>query len=275
MFMKLSKIARATLSLSGVLLSSYVLWGRVAKADVSISPVVIETEVQRGQAQGTISVANKEAETFRARVYTTPFTYDREQGFQALSSSTNDLSPYLQFSPKELVVSGLDTRRVRFIVRFPPSLPDGEYRTMVFTERLQAANITQTDKENGVTLITGVIPRIGVAVYARKGNITPKLIADSARFNPQLNQVQFLIRNTGKASAIVKGDWTIKQAGKEIKKGTILDTTIIAEGERYLLTDPRSQNQPKLAQGNYQLSGELRWGENKLPFNLNLTVPGN
>ncbi|MFN7524052.1 MAG: hypothetical protein ACK5RD_13075, partial [Aphanizomenon sp.] len=106
--------------------STFLLSENTAKADIAISPLVIETAAKQGQAQGNITVTNGDTKSFRARVYTEPFTYDLETGFKLLDSSPFDLTPYLQFSPRELEVPGTDNRRIRFVARFPPSLPDGE-----------------------------------------------------------------------------------------------------------------------------------------------------
>ncbi|MUG95076.1 hypothetical protein F7734_23005 [Scytonema sp. UIC 10036] len=258
--------------LGSVLLSSFLLWGTAARADIAISPLVIETQVQRGQAQGTITVRNGDAKEFRARVYSAPFTYDAEQGYKPLKSSPQDLTPYLQFSPRELQVSGSDERRIRFVVRFPPSLPDGEYRAMLFTENLEAIMQKETNTTTGITFKTAIVPQVGVAVYVRKGNISHNLSVKSARYNPQFKQVQLLVRNTGKASAILQGEWTIKKGEQEIYKGRGIDTTVIAEGERYLIVDYVK----KLESGEYQLSGNLGWGvnrTNKIPFNVKFSVP--
>ncbi|WP_414623114.1 hypothetical protein [Calothrix sp. CCY 0018] len=272
--MNFASIRRFTLPLASVLLSSFLLSG-IAKANISISPMVVETEAKRGQAQGRFSVTNTDSKDFRARVYTSPFTYDKETGFKTLSKSPTDLAPYLQFSPRELQVGASRKRNIRFIVRFPPSLPDGEYRTMIFTENLKRGTITETDSKTNVTLQTNIIPRIGVALYVRKGDISPNLSFASARVNPN-NQIQLLVSNKGKASAIVAGDWQLKKGKEVIQKGNISDTTVLAEAERYLTAKSLNKNQPKLTPGEYQLTGELGWGVNKkerIPFNVKVTIP--
>jgi len=239
--------------------------------------MVIETEAKRGQAQGRITVSNPSPEDFRARVYTSPFTYDKESGFKTLSESPKDLTPYLQFSPRELQVGAARKRNIRFIVRFPPSLPDGEYRTMIFTENLQKGTITETDSQTNVTLQTNIIPRIGVALYVRKGDVSPDLSFPSARVNPKTNQIQLLVNNKGKASAIVAGDWKLKKGKEVVQKGNIANTTVLAEGERYVIAKSLNKNQSKLAPGKYQLTGELGWGVNKknrVPFTVDVTIPG-
>ena len=274
--MNFASIRKFSLPVASVLLSSFLLSG-IAKANISISPMVVETEAKRGQAQGRITVSNRDSQDFRARVYTSPFTYDKETGFKTLSESPKDLTPYLQFSPRELQVGASRKRNIRFIVRFPPSLPDGEYRTMIFTENLQKGTITETNSETNVTLQTNIIPRVGVALYVRKGDVSPNLNFTSARVNPKTNQIQLLVNNKGKASAIVAGDWKLKKGKEVIQKGNISDTTVLAEGERYVIAKSLSKNQSKLAPGEYQLTGELGWGVNKknrVPFTVDVTIPG-
>ena len=88
--------------LSSIVFSTFLLSENTAKADITISPLVIETAAKQGQAQGNITVTNGDTKSFRSRVYTEPFTYDLETGFKLLDSSPFDLTPYLQFSPREL-----------------------------------------------------------------------------------------------------------------------------------------------------------------------------
>jgi hypothetical protein len=263
--------------LGSVVLSTFLLWGNAAKADVAVTPLVIETDVKQGQAQGTITVINKDAKSFRARVYTQPFTYDLETGFKLLDASPFDLTPYLQFSPRELQVPGTDNRRIRFIARFPPSLPDGEYRAMLFTENLEATFQEESGANNGVIFKTAIVPRVGVAIYVRKGNISHNLTAVNARFTPKSQQLQLLVKNSGKASVITQGEWTINKGDKQIYSGRGMDTTVITEGERYLAVDYSSPAKKiQLEPGEYQLSGNLGWGlnqTNKIPFSVKFIIP--
>ncbi|NJL63415.1 MAG: hypothetical protein HC903_18280, partial [Methylacidiphilales bacterium] len=123
--MNITSLLKLSLPLATVFLSSFCQPGNSALANIAISPMILETQAQRGQAKGIFTVSNLDEKAFRARVYTSPFTYDKEKGFQALTSSANDLAPYLQFSPRELQVEGSTQRSIRFITRFPPNLPDG------------------------------------------------------------------------------------------------------------------------------------------------------
>ena len=268
-----SFVLRSSQLLSTVLVAASTLIAPVAQAGLSVSPLVVELNSRQGQAQGTITVGNSGEDPFRARSYAVPFTYDRETGFKELPKADNDLTPYLQFSPPEVSIPGADRRRVRFITRLAPSLPDGEYRAMIFTETLNQIVPPEVTTSGETTVTTTILPRLGVAVYVRKGKLSPSLAIDSFRFNALDQQPQVLVKNTGKASAIVMSEWTIKQADREITKGMVQETTVIAEGDRYVSI--KLPETTKLSPGDYQLQGNILWGFNhsqKIPYQFKFTV---
>ncbi len=260
------------LQLGRWVLSTALLFAGAAQAQLGASPLVIEAQANRGQAQAIINIINTTNAPLRARIYTEPFTYSRDNGFQTLSSSSNDLSPYLQFSPRELTVPPGVNRRVRLIVRLAPSLPDGEYRTVVFSETLSEA---EPDGRARVGLTT----RVGTTIYIRKGAVSANLAVDSASFNLAQNQVQLLTRNAGQASARTSVTWTLKRGATVVRTGRLEPSTIMAQSERNLLLSYSSEGQPRLSPGTYQLTGTLAWAEDgksrTLPFSVNLSVPIN
>ena len=248
------------------------LWADLpALAQVGLSPLVIEVQANRGQAQGTINVVNNSSEPFRARVYVEPFTYETEDGFQVLETDTDDLSPYLQFSPRELEVAPNTTRRVRFVSRFPPSLPEGEYRAVIFTE-----NLVETIDSSGaeVTLRT----RVGSTVYVRHGDVAPNLVVDSARVESESGQLQLLVQNTGQASIRPAAIWQLKQGDTVVESGETGQFAVLAESDRYLSFDSASERLNGASPGQYQLEGTLVWvtldnEEASLPFAVSITAP--
>jgi P pilus assembly chaperone PapD len=253
----------------GVCLSSLLLFSGKASAQMSISPLVIEAKADRGQAQGMITITNTGNTLSRVRVYAEPFTYSRDAGFQTLPvNSPHNLTPYLQFSPRELTIKPGESRRVRLISRLAPNLAEGEYRAVVFNETL---NESKDSAGNNVTLAT----RIGVTYYVRKGNLSAKLAVNNASFNSQQKQIQLLVRNTGKATVRPGVNWSLRRGRTVVKTGKLDATAVVAESDRNLLLNfPGKEN---LSPGQYQLSGELVWGEDnnksKLPFNVNLPIP--
>jgi P pilus assembly chaperone PapD len=242
-----------------------------AVAQVSISPLVIEVEAKRGQAQGVINVGNNTNEPFRARVYAEPFTYSRDAGFQTLpKGEPTDLTPYLQFSPRELNVPPGVERRIRFIIRLPPSFPVGEYRAVVFTE-----NLKEVINESGNSV--GLSTRIGATIYVRQGDLSPTLAVENASWNPQQQQIQMLVKNTGGASVRPQVNWTLKRGEMVVKSGKLDPTGIVAKSERNFLLGYPGKDQSPITHGDYQLSGELMWSEGsnqrRQSFSINLKIP--
>lgn len=261
----------SALRLGSLALSAALLWGSPVRSQVSLSPLVIELDAKRGQAQSVINLRNTGNEPFRARIYAEPFTYSRDKGFQSLSSSPTDLTPYLQFSPREVIVQPNTRRRIRLITRFPPSLPEGEYRAVIFTE-----NLTETLSEEGIKV--NIRARIGVTVYVHQGDLSPNFAVTQASWNPEQRQVQLLVNNTGSASARPKVNWTLKQGDTVVATGKVRETGIVAESERHFLLQYPAKEEPVLSPGTYQLKGELLWGNDfedpeTLPFSLDFTMP--
>ncbi|MGB7444113.1 MAG: P pilus assembly protein, chaperone PapD [Coleofasciculaceae cyanobacterium] len=264
-----SQILFKTFKLASFALSAAFLIGSPAKAQLGASPLTIEVEANRGQAQAVINIINPTNTPLRARIYTEPFTYDRNQGFQTLPSSPNDLSSYLQFSPRELTIPPGVSRRIRLRALLAPNLPEGEYRAVVFTETLQEAS---ESNQNAVSVIT----RVGTNVYVRKGDLSPNLAVDGASFDSDKNQLLLLVRNTGNASVKSGVRWQLKQGGNVVRSGELPPSTVIAQSDRYLLLNFTSENQSPLPPGNYQLTGDLSWEEDDnpitTPFQVDLSI---
>ncbi len=276
----MSKLVKNIVNLSLACMSGWALSTLLflppARSQVSIAPLIIETKTERGQAQGLFNVANSSNEPFRARLYAEPFTYNRDAGFETVQPNPNDLTPYLEFSPRELVVPPGTSRRVRMIARFPANIQPGEYRAVIFTEKLQ--DQTEVQQEG---FKFNIISRIGTVVYVRHGEVSAKLAAESASWNAEKNLIQLLVRNTGNASARPKAIWTLKREDATVKTGESDNTTVIAGGDRNILLSYPGSEQPALPAGEYQLSGELVWSESKgsknesvrLPFSVNFSLP--
>jgi P pilus assembly chaperone PapD len=255
------------------LLMTGLLWGGVAQAQINLSPLSIDVQAKKGQASGVIDISNTSNSVFRARIYAEPFTYDRENGFKVLTTSPNDLRPYLRFSPQELNLPPGELRRVRMTVKLPANLPDGEYRVMIFTEPL--TDLSTDKKANTATIVT----RIGSALYVRQGNVKANITVDSAGWNQDRNLVQLLVRNSGKASTQSFANWSLSQGGKVLQTGETPKMTTIAEGERYLVLQNNKPQKTALPAGIYQLTGKLTSGsENQqsqaFSFSINITPAG-
>jgi P pilus assembly chaperone PapD len=248
-----------------------------AQAGLSVSPQVVELNVKRGQTQGSLTMSNTDDNPVKTRSYAVPFTYDRDNGFQVLKDSPSDLTPYLQLYPANATLPGTDKRRLRFTTKLAPNLPDGEYRTMIFTE-MEGIKLPEEKSGNAgeeVSVTTTILPRIGVAVYVRKGDLKPNLSVDSVRFDNAKQEPQILVKNAGKASAFTTATWTLKQGDREIQRGDVQLTTVLAETDRYLRVTLPDAAKAKLPAGQYELSGKVLWGFNQskeIPYKFSFKV---
>ena len=242
-----------------------------AFAQLGLSPLLLEEQVTRGRAQGVITLTNATDEPIRARVYSEPFTYGRS-GYVRLSEDAADLSPYLQFSPREMVIPPGGEQRVRLLGLFPPDLPEAEYRAAVFAEEL----VDSASTDDGPLALQ---LRVGSMVYMRNGDTAPSLVGMSAQplapeasaAEPQM--LELLVENQGEATARAAVDWQLYQEDEAVDTGTTTKHTIVAGRDRlFPLTLSHS-----LDSGSYTLRGDIRWirdGEgHKEPFEVPVLVP--
>jgi hypothetical protein len=236
---------------------------------ITVSPMVTITKLKGAQARGSFSITNKSQIPIRTRIYAQDFDYDKDKGYTKTANHANSASPYLQFSPKELVIPPGVTRDVRLNITIPPSKPDGEYRVAVFTEDLTERKITDPKQK----YITIVRPVIGSVFFVSKGSVTPQLSAVSVGWNAETNKPRLVLKNQGQASAYPDIDWKLKQGNKEIASHIIQGIVLQSGRERAI--DLKIPPETKLAPGNYELVGEIDNNDGKkIPFSLNLSVPG-
>ncbi len=249
----------AIVGFSAVLLSAL-----PSRAQIGLSPLFLEEQAVRGKAQGVITLVNSANRPIRVRLYSEAFTYERE-GFTSLEDDPVDLSPYLQFSPREVVIPAKMEQRIRLMSLFPPDLPEGEYRATVFAEELM---------DNAVEAnATSISIRIGSTVYVHQGELAPVLLGLDAQLASEPVALELLVGNQGSATARAEVNWRIEQSGTAIAQGKTSPRTVIAGGDRtFPLALPNA-----LSSGSYTLRGTFSWmthGEMSAePFELPVVVP--
>lgn len=235
---------------------------------MTVSPMVTIGQLKGAQSRSSFSVSNKSSIPIRTRIYAQDFDYDTEKGYVKSTDSQNSANPYLQFSPKELVIPPGGTREVRLNITIPPSKPDGEYRVAVFTEDLTERKID--DPKN--PYITIIRPQIASVFFVTKGAIVPNISAVNVRWNPETNKPRLLLKNQGQASAYPEINWRLKQGNTEVAKYTIQGIVLLAGRERAI--DLKIPVDPKIMPGSYQLVGEIDNKDGKIiPFSLDVNVP--
>jgi hypothetical protein len=243
---------------------------RAEPISMSVSPMVTIAEIKGAQSKASFSIRNNGQTPIRTRIYAQDFDYDTQKGYTQIDSHANSANPYLQFSPKELVIPPGVTREVRLNIAIPPSKPDGEYRVAVFTQDLTERKITDP-KSKQVTVIR---PQIGSIFFISKGAITPQLSAVSIGWNSETNKPRLVMKNQGQKSAYAEVNWKLKQGSKEVAGQRVQGVVLQAGHERAI--DLNIASDTKLAPGIDILSGEIdnKTGKN-IPFSLDVNIPAN
>ncbi|MEM7589942.1 MAG: P pilus assembly protein, chaperone PapD [Cyanobacteria bacterium P01_A01_bin.83] len=229
-----------------------------ANAGLFLSPMYLKMELKQGQSKGVIQVGNTSPKPIRVRLYLTGFTYSKNGVFQRRDSlnkkgqtRSDDLTPYLRYSPREMVIPGNSSRRIRLIGLLPPSFPDGEYRTAIFAETLQ-------EKTNSQGRKVGLNISIGSALYVTKGEVAPHISVAEASFNSENKSLNLLVANEGTATAKGEIDWVLKQ-GKEVVGSGKSGGSFLPDSQTNLELNRQRNKELSLEPGVYQLEGKIIW----------------
>lgn len=234
----------------------------------TVAPMVTIAEARAGQIKSTININNQGNEPLRVRVYGEDFRYDKIKGFVSIPTHDRSALSYIQFSPKELVVPPGVNRNVRIGAILPPSLPDGEYRAVIFVEDLKERNIREG---NGNAIV--IKARVASVFFLSKGASKSELQISAASWDNIGKKLMVVVKNNGNKTSYPDINWEIKKDGKEIAASQVKGILVQSQNERE--TNLMSGDKlASLASGNYVLSGEIVNGKNpKTPFSLNITIP--
>ena len=266
--MAISQVKKLCLSLG---LSVCTAIGTIVPAraeQYNVAPMVTIATAKSGQAKGSINVTNSGKEPLRMRIYAEDFTYDRKQGFTSTGNHAKSAVPYLQFSPRELVIPPGVTRNVRVGTTLLPSLPDGEYRAVLFVEDLKEQDV-KANSGNAVIIKT----RVASVFYVSKGATSADLQVNTVVWDNTAKKLNIVLSNKGKKTDYPNINWQINKDGKQIAKDRILGVLVQSENEREVALQVGDKNL-SLPSGNYTLSGEIVTDKNKsTPFNVKVDIP--
>lgn len=261
----LNKTKRLVKITGCVLMSLLPFANTVQAAGVKVTPMVIMTETKQGQAKGVITLTNQSRHRARFRLYSVPFNYGKG-GLKVIKSKSSDLSPYLIFSPRMVVIPPGQRRRVRILARILPSMKQQEYRSVIFAEPIKK------NSTSGLSLNS----RVGVTLYVRHGKLSFNLKAKGAIYDPKLREIVLLINNRGKATVRPAIRWQLTKRRKTLQTGEFSAITILAQGVRKIPIRIFNKGHKNIS-GYVRLKGELLWGPDNapksLPFNFKVYVP--
>ena len=238
------------------LLTTMFLAAKPAQAQFRISPMVVNTESKKGVARSIINVSNTSKKPIRVRLSAQPFTYE-EDGFTVLESSEADLSPYLTFAPKELLIQPGQKRRVRLLTRLLPSQQNKEYRAVIFAEQLR-----ETTSNVGMT----VNSRIGVTVFVSPDGSRPELTASTVNYDAEEKTFKTIVENNGARTVRPIVQWELMKGKESVAKGATSNYTVVANGKRNIPFQLESELADLELSGEYQVQGNIVLGDPRRPI---------
>lgn len=141
-------------------------------ASFQISPSRFEFSLERRFTDFFI-VTNNSDRALRLRVYPMFMHRDGTGKLVELQGHPYDMSPWLVLNPRLVRLQPGDRRIVRFSVRPPAELDEGEYRTVVLFEELPGAPTrsqpSPQESQQGLQLRLQLLTRLGVSIYGLKG----------------------------------------------------------------------------------------------------------
>jgi hypothetical protein len=238
-----------------------------------LSPVITITTTKGGQSRASLNVTNNASEPLRVRVYAESFSYEQKQGFMFIPKDSRSAVPYINFSPRELVIAPGVTRNVRVAVTLPSSLPNQEYRAAVLVEELRSKDIQAVNGISGNQKLSISFRVASVFFFSKGSDSIANIQTRTAIWNTMDKKVAVLIENSGKQTASTDISWRIEKNGQIVAKNNISGLIIQAENSREIVLRTKEKS-PDLVRGEYRIVGDIvNGGQKPITFNLPLIVP--
>jgi P pilus assembly chaperone PapD len=161
-------------ALAGMILCAAVILPLAPAHATFISPkrVMIEDK----QRAGTFNILNRTNKTMVykfdwERYIYTPDGTDSMLNEKAVAPEYKPADPYLQFSPRQVIIKPGESQTIRILVRRPADLPQGEYRSniLIQPEPLEEAKVPDTLPEPGMSGILKVRTHASIPIILRQG----------------------------------------------------------------------------------------------------------
>lgn len=201
------------------LVSLYFTATAFAGGELLVSPTRVIFEKQTRTASVSIVNAGNETSTYRIEFVERRMT--PEGGFEeAKQARPGELfsSTMIRFSPRQVTLQPGQSQAIRLMLRKPPQLADGEYRSHMLFRAIPKASTSSVDKVTGdksISIQLTPVMGISIPVIVRHGQVTAAVQVDKLRYYPKTSAVLFDLKREGNAS--VYGDITIlfkNQAGQ-------------------------------------------------------------
>jgi len=200
-----------------------------AGAQIAISPTRLVFEGRTRSASITLINRGNESSTFRVSFEHKRMTEDGQ--FETIKQPKPGevfSDQMIRFSPRQVVLPPGKAQVVRLLLRKPPNLPDGEYRShMLFSEIPEQTNKTiqsQATKSNQLSISIKPVLGISIPVIVRQGKTSAEVNIASASLELAADKskgfVTMMLDRSGNQS--VYGDFVATYHSNGDKTGIIV-----------------------------------------------------
>ena len=197
-------------------------------ASFGVSPTRFEFSLAK-RFTNFFTITNNSEQTMRVRVYPKFIEIGAEGKVIEKVGHPHDLSRWMVFNPRLVTVRPGRKRTVRFSVRPPKGLAEGEYRAVVFFEELpgKVASPFRETAQGALALQLRLLTRLGVSLYGMVGEKRTKISLgkEPKVVSGKLLTVMTPIENKGNFRARLKFQATLyDEGGNKIheKENTII-----------------------------------------------------
>lgn len=180
----------------------------------SVAPGVFDVSLDRPVTEEII-VVNNSNEPIRLKVYT---------GKDSDTESKDYLGEWVRVFPRTLSIEGQSERRVKFSVRPPKDIQNGEYKGLIFIEELPEV----VDGKSSLTLAG----RHGLTVYGTKGKVdySGLTVSDIKFENVGNSKIEIAVTVANKSEYSIKPEVLINyldKRGKVVSESKIKGSRVL------------------------------------------------
>ncbi|MDH5408964.1 MAG: fimbria/pilus periplasmic chaperone [Gammaproteobacteria bacterium] len=188
-----------------------------ASGDLLISPTRIVFEKQTRTGSVNLVNAGKETNTYRIEFVQRRMKTDG--GFEEVKKARSGeqfSNNMIRFSPRQVTLQPGQAQAIRLMLRKPPKLADGEYRSHLLFRAIPKASSTsvrnQSTDDKSIQIKLTPVMGISIPVIVRHGKTSVTTSIDKLRYYPKTSNMIFNLIRVGNAS--VYGDLTMKFTDK-------------------------------------------------------------
>lgn len=215
-----------------------------AKGRIDISPRRIVMEPRDRNSEFTLINMSDEEGTFRVKIIY--YKQDENGAYTKLEAPLNpafDAEQIIRLSPRQFTLAPNGRQKVRFSIRKPADLADGEYRFHLLATRMSdygpPAPVGEGEKIVGVNMnVSTAIP-----VIVRHGNVSVKATLSDATYiaanKDGKPEVKVTINREGNVSTVgaIKLFWT-PAGGSTVEAGQVTNMNVFPEISKRFATIP-------------------------------------